>query len=156
MASVALAKMHHQIEKFKSATKNAREKAGEVTEAVLTLAETGGASFAFGFYEGSIADPTKFEFFGVPAPLLTGIAAHVFALIGVGKGMEPHIRAIGNGALAAHLNGIGRQMGTKRKNALTARATTQGDDGPGEISGRRGVGSDYGVSEEALRDLAAR
>ena len=137
MASVALSKMRNQIERFKSATKNARAKAGELTETVLNTGETVGTAFAFGYYEGSVTDPKQFELFGVAAPLLAGLGAHVFALVGVGRGMEDHLRAIGNGALAAHLNGIGRQMG--KKHPIAAKAVS-GDDTPALGARREGAG----------------
>jgi hypothetical protein len=145
MASQGLARMRHQVERFKMATKNARAKAGEVTEALLTLGETAGTAFAFGYYEGAVTSPKQFEFFGVPAPLLAGLGAHAFALLGVGRGMDEHLRAIGNGALASHLNGIGRQMGKAHP------IKTGEDDSPAALpAGRPHVGA--GLTAD---DLAA-
>ena len=115
MASSALTHYKNQIERFKASTKRAREKAGEMTESVLTIAETAGTAFAVGYFAGQIdmsdeASKKKFELFGVPYPLLVGIGAHAFALMGVGRGMESHLKNIGTGALSAHLFGIGYNM----------------------------------------------
>jgi hypothetical protein len=154
MASVALSKMRHQIERFKASTARAREKAGEVTHTILEIAETGGTCFAFGYYEGMITDPKKFELFSVPVPLLTGVAAHAFALLGVGRGMEDHLKAIGTGALAAHLNGIGRVMGAKHAakspDGRKQPSAIYGDDDTALPGRRQGVG----VTEDALRAYA--
>lgn len=128
----SLSRAREKIESLQRSTARARKKAGEMMEDALTAAETSGAAFALGFWEGSITDPKQFEFFGVPAPLAIGLGAHAAAAFGVGRGMESHFKAIGNGALAAHLNGVGRVLGTRKKGASVR----------GELSGSsmRGVG----------------
>ena len=124
MASSALSHYKNKIEHFRKATARAREKAGEMTESVLSIAETAGTAFAVGYFAGGI-DKTQdeinkaagkgsaFELFGVPYPLLLGIGAHAFALMGVGRGMESHLKNVGTGALSAHLFTIGYNMKVK-------------------------------------------
>lgn len=117
MNFTSLTKARKYAESLKASTKRLREKAGEQAEAFLTTVETGGVAFGFGYWEGVIDDPEDFEIIGVPIPLAVGIAAHTLAFFGVGRGMENHIRAAGNGALAAHLNGVGRKLGSESKKA---------------------------------------
>ena len=121
MASTSLAKYKGMIERYKASTARAREKAGEAMETALDAGLVSGAAFAFGIWEGKVNDPEHFELVGVPVPLIAGIAGHAFALLGVGKGMEQHFRSVANGALASHLNGVGRRVGaewdTKAKDA---------------------------------------
>jgi hypothetical protein len=111
----SLSKLEGQVARYQAATKRAREKAGEVTEQALQAAETVGTAFGFGVFEGRLQNPADFELAGVPIPLLLGVGAHAAAFLGVGRNMEPHLHAIGNGALAAHLNGLGRKMGSEMK-----------------------------------------
>jgi hypothetical protein len=69
----------------------------------------------------------------------------VFALFGVGRNMDSHLRAIGTGFLAAHFNGVGRQMGQKSKSAITK------GENPALPPANRGAG----MTEQMLKDLAA-
>lgn len=115
MSSSALVQARDKIARLQVSTRRAREKAGEMMQTALHTGEAVGTAFAFGFLEGSLDDPKKFELAGVPLPLAVGVGAHAFAAFGVGRGMEDHFKAIGTGALAAHLNGLGRAYGAKRK-----------------------------------------
>lgn len=148
MASMSLVRARDTISRLQQSTKRAREKAGELVESTVTAAEVSGTAFAIGYWEGRIDKAEDFEVFGVPIPLAAGLAAHMFSLFGVGRGMEGHLRAVGNGALAAHLNGVGRRLGGKAK--MLAPAASAGEL-PG-ASMRRGTG----VTEAMLRDLASR
>jgi len=142
MASMSLVKAKKQIESLKQSSKRARAKAGEMTESLLTTGEVAGTAFAIGFWEGRIDNAKQFEIFSVPVPLAMGVGAHVFALLGVGRGMEGHLRSIGNGALAAHLNGIGRRLGQEAKTTKV----TSGVEMLGEGSKNSGIG----ITEEDL------
>lgn len=115
MASAALARAQKKIVSLQQSTRKAREKAGEVLENTLTAAETVGTAFAFGVWEGRVDKPEDFEIMGIPMPLFAGVGLQALALFGVGRGMEGHMRALGNGALSAHMNGIGRRMGSEMK-----------------------------------------
>lgn len=137
-----------KLEAARKSTARAREKAGEVMETAVTTAVSGGAAFALGVWEGRTSDPKQFEFFGVPAPLAIGIAAHGAALFGVGRGMERHFRALGDGALASHLNGIGRQTGAK----WASRGELSGDAPASLPPSRRGAG----ITEADLANALAR
>lgn len=147
--AAGLMKLRDQVVRLQASTRRAREKAGEVMDHTLTAAETIGTSFAFGLWEGRISDPKHFELAGMPVPLVAGIAAHAFALLGVGRGMESHFHSVGNGALSAHLNGLGRRMGEewKRKQALPLSPTAQLS--PGGIPPVSGAG----VTEASMRAL---
>lgn len=146
MGSLSLVRARDTITRLQQSTKRAREKAGELVESVVTAGEVSGTAFAIGFWEGRIQKPEDFEVFGVPIPLAAGLAAHTFAMLGVGRGMENHLRSVGNGALAAHLNGIGRKLGQRAKIAAPAVAGEL----PGASMNRQGAG----ITEEMLRNLA--
>jgi hypothetical protein len=125
MASSALTHLRNQVDRFKNSSKLARAKAGEVTEQILSIGEVAGTAFAFGYFDGKTVPGSKvFNPLGIPAPLLGGVLAHAAALLGVGRGMESHLKNIGNGALSAHLFHIGQEAGTK---ARTAAPATKGD-----------------------------
>ena len=109
--SLSINKAREHIMRLQQSTKKARAKAGELMETAIETAETVGSAFGFGMWEGRVQDPKHFEIGGMPIPLIVGVGAHAFALFGVGRGMDPHFRSIGNGALCAHLNGVGRRMG---------------------------------------------
>ena len=114
MASASIARWQKKLEAARKSTARARAKAGELMENALDTGLTVGSAYMIGIWEGSTPPGGKaFEFFGVPAPLALGIGAHAAAFFGVGRGMEGHFRSVGNGALAAHLNGLGRQLGQK-------------------------------------------
>lgn len=152
MSSTALVKARDHIMRLQAATKRAREKTAEVMENVITSAETVGTSFAFGLWEGRITDSKQFELGGIPIPLLAGVSAHAFALLGVGRGMEDHLRAIGNGALASHLNGIGRRVGSQSKiKKSSVRGELNASDSRTSPIPRRGTG----ITEADLANMAA-
>lgn len=149
MSSTALIKARDHILRLQAATKRAREKSAEVMENVIVAGETVGSAFLFGMWEGRVDNPKHFELGGVPVPLLVGIGAHAFAMMGVGRGMEDHFRAVGNGALASHLNGIGRRVGAESKIKKSPVVTPI----KGELnSARQGVG----ITEADLANLAAQ
>ena len=143
MPTQSITKMRDTVSRLYATTKRAREKAGELTESVVTAAEVSGTAFAIGYWEGRIDKPEDFEVFGVPIPLAAGLGAHLFAIFGVGRSMESHMRSFGNGALAAHLNGVGRKLGQKAK--ISSPAVS------GELPpARRGMG----ITEEMLAAAA--
>lgn len=147
----SVSKLETQIARYKAATMRAREKAGEITAEALTAAETVGTAFGFGVFEGRLTNPADFEFAGIPIPLGLGIAAHAAAFLGVGRNMEPHLHAIGNGALASHLNGLGRKMGSDMKaKAGGAPVKLSGVDVSGALPPTRGTG----ITEADLLSLA--
>jgi hypothetical protein len=52
---------------------------------------------------------------GVPVELLIGVAAHGFAFMGVGRGMESHAKAIGDASLGMYFATLGRGVGKQLK-----------------------------------------
>lgn len=146
MSPTALKK---RVVSLQKSTQKARAKAGEIMENAIASAEIGGTAFALGILEGRTPPGNKeaFEVMGVPIPLVTTLAAHAFALFGVGRGMESHFRAIGNGALATHLNGIGRRMGTE----MLERQTVSGDAGPASLPPKR---EGMSITADQLAELA--
>lgn len=115
--TTSIAKLQNKLEAARKSSARAREKAGELMEATLDAALTGGTAFALGLWEGRAGEKKDFELFGVPAPLVVAGGAFAGMLFGVGRGMEKHVQSVGNGALAAHLNGIGRTMGQRWKSS---------------------------------------
>ncbi len=145
----SIAKLQHKLSVARKSTQRAREKAGELMETALETGLTSGTSWALGIWSGTLTPGSKaFEFFGVPAPLAIGIAAHAGALFGVGRGMEGHFRSVGNGALSAHLFGLGQQMGREMQARSGGASPTTSL--PGGIPGLSGAG----VSAEDLVNLA--
>lgn len=145
MASIAtLNKMKARIEGFRKATARAREKAGEATQTIVASAEIGGAAFLHGLATGRYGEE-KLKIAGVPLGLGLGVGANVLALVGVGRGMEDHLRNLGNGALAGYLSNLGLRTGAKLKSEAGVSGELPGDDAvmqlltPGSVSGGEGV-----------------
>jgi hypothetical protein len=148
--SLTLNRAKEHIMRLQSTTRNARAKAGELMETAIEAVEIGGTAFAFGMWEGRAVDNKHFEIAGVPVPLATGVAGLGFGLFGVGRGMEKHFISIGCGALAAHLNGVGRRMGAEWKiktSAALPPAAVRGDFGQPSMRG-------LGISEADLARMA--
>lgn len=137
----SIKKAQQQIQSLRMGTRRARQKAGEVTEKLVRTAEIGGTSFGFGFLNGRQGGV---ELFGVPIELAVGIGANLFAMMGVGRGMETHLASVGDGALAAYFHTLGRGVG---KAALTPKTAVSGQNaGRGlgarsqEMQGEGGMG----------------
>lgn len=151
----SLTKAVAAYDRLKATTARAREASGEVMEQALTVVETGGAGFLFGLLEGQIDKPEDFELAGVPYPLLAGIVGHGLAFFGIGRGMEGHMHAVANGALTAHLNGLGRKMGQEMKAKRSGVPAVRGADVSNALPPRRVVmGAGTGVSERDLLEMA--
>lgn len=110
MATNSLVKLKHQLALARKSTARAREKAGELMETALETGITGGTAMALGVWSKKSPGSFKDMGFGVPAPLAIAIGAHAAALFGVGRGMEKHIKSVGNGAIAAHLFNVGQDF----------------------------------------------
>lgn len=108
--TTSIAKLQHKLAVARKSTARAREKAGELMETALETGLTGGMALALGVWSRSSPSSFKDLGFGVPAPLAIGIAAHAASMFGVGRGMEQHVRSLGNGAIAAHLFSVGQDM----------------------------------------------
>lgn len=142
----AIARWKNVALRAQQSSRRARAKAGELMETAVHTVETGGTAFALGYLQGSLseAERDKFELFGVPIPLAIGVASHTLAVMGVGRGMEPHFRAVGNGALACHLFGVGRQVAQGRGGRTAVR---------GSLPGSRARAS-AGISAQDLAELS--
>lgn len=138
MAHPAIAKYKHALERAHASTRRAREKAGEVMQTVVHATETGASAFAFGVLEGQSG--TMPEPLGIPAPLLAAAVLHGAAAFGVGRGMEDHVKALGNGALAAYAFSKGQFVGSKHK--ATGQWSLRGEDDNALSAGpsRQGTG----------------
>lgn len=124
----SLAKLQSRIQTLQASNKRAREKVGETMENVLHAAESTGTAYALGYLRGKADNPNKFELVsGVPTDLSVAAGAHLMALMGVGKGMESHLAAIGNGALASYAVVQGMRHGRKAQGGGSL--TLEGDMG---------------------------
>jgi hypothetical protein len=112
-----LAALRSKMARLHGATSKMRAKAGETMETMVRSGEIAATSFALGVVHTRFADAGNRPpmVFGVPVELLGGVAAHAFALMGVGRGMESHMRAVGDGALAVYFSTVGRGVGKQMK-----------------------------------------
>jgi hypothetical protein len=149
MASAAVTTWKNKFEQAKAASRRVRQKMGETTEALIDAGLSAGTGFALGAYAGSLkADANGkvhgFEVAGVPVPLAIAGITHAAALMGVGRGMEDRLRAIGTGALTVHAYGSGKKL-------MEARAVAGGTKVSGELPSRQGSG----ITQDMLAALAA-
>lgn len=127
MASMSLSRLNHQLAVAKKASARARAKAGELMETALDTGLTGGTAMALGVWSKSQPGSFKDLMFGVPAPLAIGLGAHAAALFGVGRGMDKHVRSIGNGAIAAHLFNVGQDIAAAQTPSVSGDGVTTAD-----------------------------
>lgn len=113
VSATDIAKLHKKALSLQMATRKAREKAGEVTERVVTAGETVGAALAMGYARARFGDK-PFEIAGVPIDMGAGIIGTILSIMGVGRGMEGHVAAFSNGSMAAYAAGIGYKAGLKK------------------------------------------
>lgn len=146
MSITSLTKARAAVARAQASSKRAREKAGELMQVTVHAALTGATAYALGVLEGQLDNPKQFEFLGVPIPLAVAVGAHGAALLGVGRGMEQHFTAVGNGALAAHAAGMGRALGAELKARRGGAPAVRGDLPPR----RRGAG----ITQEDLERMA--
>ena len=78
---------------------------------VMTMIETNGSAFGFGYARGKLGD--RFEIFDVPIELVAGLSLHALAMFGVLSDHAEDARNIGNGALAAYLAAEGFKLGQR-------------------------------------------
>lgn len=110
MAIAAIKRYEKKIASLTAASKRARSKAGEAAENIMGAATTAGVATLFGTLRGRYGGDVM-KVAGVPADLLTAGVLHGLALMGVGRGMETHLRNAGNGALSAAGFVWGARMG---------------------------------------------
>ena len=125
-----------KYESMRAATKRVRAKAGETGKNVLHTGESAGTGFLLGMMQGRAGEELNIA--GFPVSLGVGIVAHAFAFWGVGKGMDSHFRAVGDGGLTTFTVTKGMQIGTD----MAARQGVSGDPGRVQILGD-GSPSDY-------------
>lgn len=149
--SLSIMKMREELSRAHAATKRAREKGGEVLESAIDAGLAGLTGWVLGQWEGRSTRSEQFEVFGVPAPLATAVAAHVGAVFGVGRNMEPRLRAIGNAGVALHMRYIGHGQGEQWRAKNPDKPGLMGDDLPALPVARR---SAVGVSASELAAAA--
>lgn len=113
-----------EIEKLKkratgamSRLKNAREKAEETANQVVTAGTIGATAFLFGFANGRVADDEGkpgIEILGVPLDLLSAVGFHIMGFV-VSDKYGGHFHNFGNGALASYTTILGVSVGTKMR-----------------------------------------
>lgn len=144
MASMSLKKLQRSLQSAKNSTARMRKKAREGVETLLRTGEVCGTSFVFGVVKGRSGSDPKIG--GVPVDLGLGIGGHALAMLGIGGGMENHLRGLADGALAsfATTQGLGIGAGMARRASATAKPAAQVSGYPTpEISG-------YGDEDEMV------
>lgn len=131
MASAAVTAWKNRYEAARASSRRVRQKIGESTQALVNAGLSAGTGFALGAFAGSLKDPKDWEVAGVAIPVWVGGLAHAAALMGVGRGQEDHLRAIGTGALTVHAFGMGRKLIEAKK--VSAKVS-------GELPSRSGSG----------------
>jgi hypothetical protein len=128
MASKSLAKMkgfslshvnalRAKMARLHGATAKIRAKAGETMETLVRTGEISATSFALGVVHTRFADANNAPpmVMGVPVELLAGVAAHGLAFMGIGRGMESHLKAVGDASLGMYFATLGRGVGKQLK-----------------------------------------
>lgn len=107
--------LREQVERYKSAATNAREKARELGKVAVQSVETGGTAGLIGYLEGKRAAEGKLPLtiLGAPLESALALAGHAAAMTGFVKGSETHARAIADGALAVLAFKKGRSLGER-------------------------------------------
>lgn len=80
---------------------------------LVSYAEIGLSSFAFGVIQGRYQKQGGAVFWGLPVDLLSGAAFHLLALLGVARPYKHHLQAIGTGAIATYLATTGYRVGER-------------------------------------------
>lgn len=127
MASAALTHWKEKVSRLQQSNKRAREKVGETMAEVFRTAEVGGSSYAFGYMRGRATDVNAWKIGSVPWELAAAAAMKALALMGVGKGMESHLNAFGDGALAAFSTIEGLRHGRKSKGGTGSLSLSGGE-----------------------------
>lgn len=123
--------------------------AARMQKSLINTAEVAGTSLFFGALvsyqaaKGNAAGARMPAVAGIPADLLTGVAAHAAALLGlVPEKYASHASAIGDGALASYAVFAGGQLGLKiasstagSDTSVTDRANALSSSGEGQIRG---------------------
>lgn len=105
----SVGKLQKMVQRYQSTSRHVREKAGETMQTAIGVGVSAGSGFLLGYM--SKKAPAQFATSfgaGVPFPLAMAVAAHAAALMGVGRGMEEHIRTVGDSAITAHLFLLGQ------------------------------------------------
>jgi len=111
-ASLAqVSKLKTRLERLQKSTRKLRQKAGETVSSLINTAEIGGTAFVWGYAKSKL-DTTEVQ--GIPGELIAAVSAHALSIMGVGQNMEPHLKAIGDGSLAAWAYQTGLGMGGAR------------------------------------------
>lgn len=152
MATLSLKKMQRSLESAKRNSQRMRAKAREGVETVLRTGEVCGTSLLFGVVKGRTGDTPSVA--GVPLDLGLGLAGHGMAIMGIGGGMEGHLRGFADGCLASFSHTQGVAIGANMAARAGTAPATSGEEG---VSGYLDATDDemaggYGLTEE---DLAA-
>lgn len=145
-AMQSVKKLQKRLANAQNNSKRLRMKAREGLETVLRSGEVCGAAFAFGVVKGRTGDTPSIA--GVPLDLALGITGHGLAILGLGGGMDAHMRSLADGALSSYVHTMGVDIGAKM-------AAKSGALAPGQMSGyldegEQEVAGGYGLSEAEL------
>ena len=118
-------KMYKRIQALQSRAKNAVEKADKAVEQVVETLETTSTSFALGLYRGRYGQK---EFQNIPMEVIIGAGLHAAAFL-TESDMAPHMRSLGNGAIACYAAFLGQSFGEKeRLKSVVSTASVKGTD----------------------------
>lgn len=122
VGSGTIKKLQDRLATAQRRTASVRKQAGAFVESAVRTAEICGVAFALGYFQGKKGG---WEIMGVPMELALGLVSHAAALAGIGMGAAEHVRAIGDGSLAAYMTTYGRGMG-RESAAKEAKPSTKG------------------------------
>ncbi len=128
---LSLTKARDAVQRMKASSARARKKAGETMETVVRTAEVSGTAFGLGILQARSGDPEGIKVAGVNLNLGIGLGAHLFGLLGVGRGMESHLKAVGDGALGVYAFTAGLGVGGDMISGEGGRTEIMGALGPG-------------------------
>ncbi len=101
-----------------------KDKTEKAVNTLVSTAEVGAASFAFGVVQGRFG---TVDVVGVPIELGTAVLLHLLGFVGVAGKAARHIHSFGDGALASYLTTLARGIGMDmKKKALGAAVSGAG------------------------------
>lgn len=106
--------------------KTLREKSEQVTETVSRTLEVTGSAFVLGMVQGAGVFKGG-EVLKMPIELIVGLGAHGLRMFGFGGKHGSHLSNIGDGALAAYLNVLGRGIGAQHWGGAKTSGSLDGD-----------------------------
>jgi hypothetical protein len=112
ISRAALARGAARAQAMQNRLSNLKKKGEKVATTVVHTVEVGSSAFMFGMLQGKTGG---IELVGIPLELMSAIALHGAAFMGLGGKMSSHLHGFGDGALAAYATTMGRGIGLNWK-----------------------------------------